>query len=145
MAFTAGIGFNTAGKLVAIDSSGNDKWRATQQLENAIASTTNTAGQTMFTTNYASSGGVLHITGVFSAYTTATGLKTFNLLVDGVVVQPISFFFNVTSVHTMLTFDAIVTGLASGSRTISMNNPGGSVFTDTNDSVTMSIIELPFQ
>lgn len=115
--------------------------KITQLLDNVIATTR--TGQTIvteWTTTYTSqSGSTLLFDISFTSYSNASALRTFDILIDSVVVKSISVYFNEANSHKVIS-TVTAEQLSSGSHTIQIRIPAGAVV-DAADYATMVVTE----
>ncbi len=75
-----------------------------------------------------------------TAYATVTGLKTFDILIDGVLASSTSLFFNNTLLHLTIPCNFHVSTLSSGLHTIEVRIPNGCTV-DSGDRANLVVIE----
>lgn len=111
--------------------------------QDAAASNTSAAGQSIASGAYTSSGGTLRITGRVGGYVTSGGSLSFVLKIGSTTVYTFTQFVGLTNQHMSFPFDAVASGVAAGAHTVTIENNGGTFNTDGNDRVDLVITEIP--
>ena len=118
--------------------------KMTQLLDNVIANSTTLSGQAIvsaWTTTYTSqTGTTCKFDLSFTAWATSVGAKQFDVLIDNVVKESTTFYFNNTNVHHTIPTSFNVEQLSAGSHTIQIRIPAG-VTVDAYDYANLSVIE----
>lgn len=116
--------------------------KITQLLDNVPATTRlGSSVVTEWTTSYASvSGSTLLFNLSFSSFASSTGLKQFDLLIDGSTASSVKFYFNTTNEHTTIPSIFNVENLSAGTHSIQLRIPVG-VTVDTGDIANLTVTE----
>ena len=130
----------TSGPTGATGSDGG-YLKITQLLDNVVATTrTGQAIVTEWTTTYTSQSGSTCLFDItFTSYSNASALRTFDILIDSVVVKSISVYFNEANSHKVIS-SVTPEQLSSGSHTIQIRIPVGTIV-DPADYATMVVTE----
>jgi hypothetical protein len=130
----------TSGPTGATGSDGG-YLKITQLLDNVVATTR--TGQTIvteWTTTYTSQSGSTCLFDItFTSYSNASALRTYDIIIDSVIVKSISVYFNEANSHKVIS-SVTPEQLSSGSHTIQIRIPVGAVV-DGADYATMVVTE----
>lgn len=107
----------------------------------ATPTTTGTAIVDFWTTNYTSSGGSCLFTLSFSSFTNVGSQnKTYEFLIDDIVVSQTTFFFNETNVHLTVPTSFHIDTLPAGPHSIKIRIPA-TTMVDLNDRANLVVVE----